>query len=62
MAICWLETWLNLPGKSPVLPVARMRCENGRAWEEQREKKVRIEPGLLYPNPGSTRLKTISEE
>lgn len=35
MAICWLETWLNLPGKSPVLPVARMRCEKGRAWKEQ---------------------------
>ena len=35
------------PGKSPVLPVARMRCEKGRAWEEQgRKKKVRVERGF----------------
>lgn len=37
MATSRLATWLNLPGKSPVLPVARIRCEKGRAYGWQRK-------------------------
>lgn len=60
MASCWLKTWFNLPGKNPVLPVARIRCEKGSACEGQGKERWG-QAWALHPAPGPRVLSPLRQ-